>query len=69
MLHQAGPKKHILNVGHGVLQGTPEESVALFCDLARESASLHAQADTSLTDDDMEKLNRMGQKEVGLVGC
>ena len=30
---------HILNVGHGVAQGTPEENVALFCQLARESGS------------------------------
>lgn len=30
----AGPH-HILNVGHGVAQGTPEAAVALFCDLAR----------------------------------
>jgi len=28
-------RHHILNVGHGVAQGTPEENVALFCDLAR----------------------------------
>ena len=38
-LQQAGPRKHILNVGHGVLQKTPEQAVALFCQLARESAS------------------------------
>lgn len=29
--------RHILNVGHGVAQGTPEENVKLFCDLARQS--------------------------------
>ena len=40
-LQQAGPRKHILNVGHGVLQKTPEQAVALFCQLARESASTH----------------------------
>ena len=28
---------HILNVGHGVPQGTPERNVALFCELAREA--------------------------------
>ena len=39
-LQAAGPAGHILNVGHGVAQGTPEDSVALFCDLARRSASL-----------------------------
>ena len=39
VLSAAGPTGHILNVGHGVAQGTPEESVALFCDLARRSDS------------------------------
>ncbi|KAK9823843.1 hypothetical protein WJX72_005874 [[Myrmecia] bisecta] len=39
-LQQAGPQGHILNVGHGVDQQTPEENVKLFCDLARESASV-----------------------------
>ena len=34
---EAGPQRHILNVGHGVAEGTPEENVALFCQLARES--------------------------------
>ena len=29
-----------MNVGHGVVQGTPEENVGLFCDLARQSGSL-----------------------------
>lgn len=42
-LSQAGPRGHILNVGHGVVQGTPEASVALFCDLARKSGTFHAQ--------------------------
>lgn len=32
--------RHILNVGHGVAQGTPEEAVALFCELARGSAGV-----------------------------
>jgi uroporphyrinogen decarboxylase len=41
-LLQAGPKGHILNVGHGVVQGTPEENVGLFCELARQSGSLFA---------------------------
>ena len=31
----AGKGNHILNVGHGVIQGTPEQSVAVFCDAAR----------------------------------
>mmetsp|Transcript_22347 Transcript_22347/g.55322 ORF Transcript_22347/g.55322 Transcript_22347/m.55322 type:complete len:120 (-) Transcript_22347:111-470(-) len=33
---EAGPSGHILNLGHGVMQGTPEESVATFCQTARE---------------------------------
>ena len=37
----AGNGKHILNVGHGVAQGTPEENVGHFCDAAR--ASLYAE--------------------------
>ena len=32
---KAGPQGHILNLGHGVLVGTPEESVAAFFDAAR----------------------------------
>lgn len=42
VLLEAGPRGHILNVGHGVVQGTPEENVALFCDLARKSGALFA---------------------------
>jgi len=34
---EAGKGNHILNVGHGVIQGTPEQSVAVFCDAARGS--------------------------------
>ena len=34
---QAGPHRHILNVGHGVAQGTPPDNVGLFCDLARRT--------------------------------
>ena len=33
----AGGGKHILNVGHGVVQGTPEGNVGVFCDAARAS--------------------------------
>jgi uroporphyrinogen decarboxylase len=43
-LKAAGPRRHILNVGHGVIEGTPEESVGLFCELARQSADIHAVA-------------------------
>jgi uroporphyrinogen decarboxylase len=42
VLLEAGPRGHILNVGHGVVQGTPEENVGLFCDLARRSGDLFA---------------------------
>lgn len=31
----AGPKGHILNLGHGVLVGTPEEAVAHFFETTR----------------------------------
>jgi len=41
-LLEAGPQGHILNVGHGVVQGTPEENVGLFCELARRSGELFA---------------------------
>ncbi|BBN01414.1 uroporphyrinogen decarboxylase [Marchantia polymorpha subsp. ruderalis] len=40
-LTEAGGNQHILNVGHGVIQGTPEEKVLLFCQLARESGNRH----------------------------
>eukprot|EP00245_Coleochaete_scutata_P005280 TRINITY_DN18723_c0_g1_i1.p1 TRINITY_DN18723_c0_g1~~TRINITY_DN18723_c0_g1_i1.p1 ORF type:complete len:433 (+),score=76.95 TRINITY_DN18723_c0_g1_i1:44-1300(+) len=39
-LAEGGGRHHILNVGHGVMQGTPEEAVALFCQLARESGNV-----------------------------
>ena len=37
-VRDAGSSKHILNVGHGVVQGTPEEAVGHFCDAARACA-------------------------------
>lgn len=37
-LRKAGGSKHILNLGHGVIQGTPESAVALFCELVRQSS-------------------------------
>jgi uroporphyrinogen decarboxylase len=43
-LLRAGAQRHILNVGHGVIEGTPEESVALFCELARQSGEIHKAA-------------------------
>ncbi|CAA0808715.1 Uroporphyrinogen decarboxylase 1- chloroplastic [Striga hermonthica] len=41
----AGTKGHILNLGHGVLVGTPEESVAHFFDVAK-SFNFDAQTDS-----------------------
>lgn len=35
VVKSAGPKGHILNLGHGVLQKTPEEAVAHFFDVTR----------------------------------
>lgn len=34
-MKSAGTKGHILNLGHGVLVGTPEDAVAHFFDVAR----------------------------------
>eukprot|EP00892_Ulva_mutabilis_P005056 jgi/Ulvmu1/2922/UM149_0001.1 len=34
----AGPQRHILNVGHGVVQGTPEDNVKFLVQLARDSS-------------------------------
>lgn len=36
VLQKAGPKGHILNLGHGVLVGTPEDSVAHMFDLSKQ---------------------------------
>ena len=36
-VRDAGNSRHILNVGHGVVQGTPEGNVGAFCDAARAS--------------------------------
>ena len=44
LLLKAGPSGHILNVGHGVIQGTPESSVRVFCDTAKQSGALFAQS-------------------------
>ena len=35
-LTKAGTKRHILNLGHGVLVGTPEEGVAHMFDLSKK---------------------------------
>lgn len=44
VLLQAGPRGHILGVGHGVVQGTPERNVGIFCEVARQSGSLFQKA-------------------------
>ena len=44
---QAGPQRHILNVGHGVAQGTPPENVGLFCELARQTGVAQPQRQTA----------------------
>lgn len=36
-IRKAGGKGLILNLGHGVLQGTPEASIAAFVDAAKAS--------------------------------
>ena len=35
-LAKAGKGRHVLNLGHGVLQGTPEEAVAHMFDLTKQ---------------------------------
>ncbi len=37
-IRKAGNKGHILNLGHGVLQNTPEENVAFFFETVKQSA-------------------------------
>ncbi|MEC4806994.1 MAG: uroporphyrinogen decarboxylase [Jaaginema sp. PMC 1079.18] len=41
-VRKAGPKGHILNLGHGVLPGTPEENVACFFETAKQIERLLA---------------------------
>lgn len=35
-IEKAGNKKHVMNLGHGVMQGTPEENVATFFQTVRD---------------------------------
>ena len=35
-IQKAGNKKHVMNLGHGVMQGTPEENVATFFQTCRD---------------------------------
>ena len=68
-LQEGGPSKHILNVGHGVPQGTPVENVALFCEIARQSGNLRKQGATRLARDDLKEERELARLGVGLVGC
>ncbi len=43
-IRKAGPSGHILNLGHGVLQKTPEENVAHFFETAKHADQLLAAA-------------------------
>lgn len=38
-IEEGGTKGHILNVGNGVIQGTPEDSVKTFCTVAHQSSN------------------------------
>jgi uroporphyrinogen-III decarboxylase len=38
-IRDAGGRHHILNVGHVIIQGTPEEAIKFLSQLARESSS------------------------------
>lgn len=41
-IRKAGNRRHILNLGHGVLQNTPEENVAFFFETAKKADKLLA---------------------------
>jgi len=47
VVRKAGNNGHILNLGHGVLVGTPEEGVAHFFDTARSLTYKSAEFATS----------------------
>jgi uroporphyrinogen decarboxylase len=40
IVRKAGNQGHILNLGHGVLQNTPEENVAFFFETVKQSHHL-----------------------------
>ncbi len=42
-VRKAGNRGHILNLGHGVLQGTPEENVAFFFETAKQLKRVSAE--------------------------
>jgi uroporphyrinogen decarboxylase len=39
-IQKAGPTGHILNLGHGILPGTPEENAAHFFEIAKHADQL-----------------------------
>jgi len=41
-IRKAGPRGHILNLGHGILPGTPEENAAHFFEVAKQADRLLA---------------------------
>lgn len=43
-IRKAGNRGHILNLGHGILQGTPEENAAFFFETAKQADQLLAAA-------------------------
>ncbi|WP_206209018.1 uroporphyrinogen decarboxylase family protein, partial [Vogesella mureinivorans] len=41
-IRKAGNRGHILNLGHGILPGTPEENAAFFFETAKQADKLLA---------------------------
>lgn len=56
-VRKAGRGKHILNLGHGIVVGTPEENVTLFLRLPKKSDSNVCQQFASIILDDLDFQN------------
>lgn len=69
VLREAGPKGHILNVGHGVVQGTPEENVGYFCELARQSGAFFAKEQQQQGSSSQGQQQQAGAAAQQLVGA
>lgn len=54
----AGSRRHILNVGHGVAQGTPPDNVAWFCELARRTGDGSVSAALAGSDHELLSIGR-----------